>query len=401
MILWLTLGGLTLAVVAGIVWPLLRRPAAPPPSRGAFDRSIYRDQLAELARDVERGVVDAGQAAAARLEIERRLLATESGDAAEPGAASAAPVDGVTIVMLAASVSAGAVALYLALGSPHLGDAPFAAREAELAVAQNEARAHGDPASSAKALEARLKDHPDDAQGWLLLARAQAAMEHWQDSTASYQRAIELTHGAPEANAGYGEMLVQAADGMVTPAAREAFAAALAKDAANPSARYYLALADAQAGKPREALDAWAKLVGDAPPGAGWVAMVRRTMEDTAKSAGLELPPMPAPTGPSAAEVAAAGKMSPEERQKMIRGMVDALAARLEANPDDAAGWLRLANAYRVLGEAEKAESAAARAAALRPNDVATLLEQAHVMLAATGAGHDPATPLPARSSMS
>jgi cytochrome c-type biogenesis protein CcmH len=105
-ILWLALGGLTLAVVAAIVWPLLRRSAVPPPSRGAFDRSIYRDQLAELARDVERGVVDADQAAAARLEIERRLLATESGDAAEPGAASAAPVDGVTIVMLAASVRA-------------------------------------------------------------------------------------------------------------------------------------------------------------------------------------------------------------------------------------------------------------------------------------------------------
>jgi cytochrome c-type biogenesis protein CcmH len=397
--LWLALGGLTLAVIAGIVWPLLRRRAALPP-RSAFDRSIYRDQLAELTRDVERGVVDPGEAAAARLEIERRLLGTEDIDRTELDAAAAPPVDGVTVVMLAASVSAGAIALYLALGSPYLRDAPLASRAAEFAAAQDEARSHGDAAASVAALESRLKDRPDDADGWLLLARTQAAMEHWQDSAASYRRAIDLSHGAPEANAGYGEMLVMAAEGMVTPTAREAFAAALAKDPANPSARYYLALADAQAGKPREALDAWAKLVDEAPPGAGWVAMVRQTMADTAKSAGLELPQSEAPrtsppSGPGAADIAAASRMSPEERQKMVRGMVDALAARLEANPDDAAGWLRLANAYRVLGEVGKAETAASRAAALRPNDVPTLLEQAHLLLAAAGAGRDLATPLP------
>jgi cytochrome c-type biogenesis protein CcmH len=57
--------------------------------------------------------------------------------------------------------------------------------------------------------------------------------------------------------------------------------------------------------------------------------------------------------------------MSPAERQAMIRGMVDRLAARLDANPDDAEGWQRLARAYAVLGETEKAEAAAARAAAL------------------------------------
>jgi cytochrome c-type biogenesis protein CcmH len=389
--LWLALGALTLAVVAGIVWPLLRRRNAPPP-RSAFDRSIYRDQLAELARDVERGVVEPGQADAARLEIERRLLATEGTDPAEPKATAAAPVDGITVVMLAASVSAGAIALYLALGSPTARDEPFAARRAESAVAQDEARAHRDAAASAAALQARLKDHPDDAEGWLLLARTEAALEHWPDSAAAYRHAIDLTHGAPDPTAGYGEMLVMAADGMVTPAAREAFAAALAKDAQNVSARFYLALADAQAGKSREALDAWAKLVDEAPPDAGWVGMVRQTMADTAKSAGLELPKT-AP-GPGAADVAAASRMSPEDRQKMIRGMVETLAARLEANPDDAGGWLRLATAYRVLGETQKAEDAAGRAAALRPNDVAPLLEEAHAMIA-SGAGRDVATPLP------
>ena len=57
--------------------------------------------------------------------------------------------------------------------------------------------------------------------------------------------------------------------------------------------------------------------------------------------------------------------MSPEERQAMIRGMVERLAARLDQNPDDKEGWTRLARAYDVLGETEKARAARARAAAV------------------------------------
>ena len=48
----------------------------------------------------------------------------------------------------------------------------------------------------------------------------------------------------------------------------------------------------------------------------------------------------------------------------MIRGMVERLAARLEQNPGDKEGWARLARAYEVLGDADKAQGARARAAA-------------------------------------
>ena len=267
--------------------------------------------------------------------------------------------------MLSVAVAAGAVALYLALGSPETSDEPFAARPSPLA--EHAARAHVDLAASVTALEARLKDHPDDAHGWLLLARTQGALERWQDSGASYQHAMSLTKNAPEAVSGYGEMLVMAAGGIVTPAAHDAFATVLASDPGDAPARYYLSLADAQAGKAQEAVDGWAKLVADAPPGAPWLAMVRQRIADTARDAGIAPPNLPAPTaeaapGPSAADVASAGRMSSEDRQKMIRFMVENLAARLEKNPDDAAGWQRLANAYRVLGDNDKAAAAEARA---------------------------------------
>jgi cytochrome c-type biogenesis protein CcmH len=63
--------------------------------------------------------------------------------------------------------------------------------------------------------------------------------------------------------------------------------------------------------------------------------------------------------------MAAAQSMSPDERRAMIRGMVERLAARLEQNPGDQEGWARLAHAYEVLGDTDKAQAARARAAAV------------------------------------
>jgi len=74
------------------------------------------------------------------------------------------------------------------------------------------------------------------------------------------------------------------------------------------------------------------------------------------------------PRGPSAQDVAAASRLSAEDRAGMIRGMVDGLAARLEGDPSDIDGWLRLGRAYRVLGENEKGLAALRQAADRAPD---------------------------------
>ena len=79
------------------------------------------------------------------------------------------------------------------------------------------------------------------------------------------------------------------------------------------------------------------------------------------------------PRGPSAEDVRAAERMTPEERQEMIRGMVAGLAERLEENPADLAGWLRLGRALSVLGELDKSADAYGRAVALAPDNVRVL----------------------------
>jgi cytochrome c-type biogenesis protein CcmH len=80
--------------------------------------------------------------------------------------------------------------------------------------------------------------------------------------------------------------------------------------------------------------------------------------------------------GPSAEQMAAASNLPPEQRQAMIAAMVDRLAERLRAEPNDAEGWLRLARAYRILGRGMEARSALDRAAALLPDDPRVVAEK-------------------------
>lgn len=382
MLVWLAFALLAGLVVALVILPLAggRRTL---PGRAAYDRAVYRDQLAEIERDRDRGLLSATEAASARLEIERRLLGTaterESSAPRKP-----APVSRLLVLALALAVPLGAAGIYLLRGSPQLPDLPYAARDGERRAAQVEG--NRDLAQVVSALEARLKQTPDDGDGWLLLARTQQTLEHWQESGEAYRHALALMGDRADIEASYGEMLFLAASGIVTPAARDAFAAALAHDSGNPAARYYLALADAQAGNAQAAIDAWQKLLADSPAGAGWIPTVRQRIEETAKAAGLPVPAPPAAAGPSADDLAAAANLSPEERAKMVRGMVDRLAARLETQPNDLQGWLRLARAYEVLQEQQKAGAAYDRAAALAPGDPSILAREVDALMAGRAA---------------
>jgi cytochrome c-type biogenesis protein CcmH len=165
-----------------------------------------------------------------------------------------------------------------------------------------------------------------------------------------------------------GEARVFAANGSLTPAAREDFAAAVAQDAMEPRAQYYLGLADIEDGHSDKAIARWQKLIDKAPADAPWRASIE------AELTALKNPAAKAP-GPSADQAAAAANMTPEDRQQMINGMVEGLAARLEEDPSDLGGWLRLIRAYGVLGRADDAAKAVASAQAAFADDAKALAE--------------------------
>ena len=97
-----------------------------------------------------------------------------------------------------------------------------------------------------------------------------------------------------------------------------------------------------------------------------------------------------APGGPSDSDVAATQNMTDEQRSETIRSMVDKLAARLQQQPDDLDGWRRLARAYTVLGEHDKAADALSHAAQLAPKDPDLLVSYGNALLALGTPGADP-----------
>jgi cytochrome c-type biogenesis protein CcmH len=82
--------------------------------------------------------------------------------------------------------------------------------------------------------------------------------------------------------------------------------------------------------------------------------------------------------------------MSEEDRQTMIKGMVEGLAARLDTNPEDLDGWLMLGRSYGVLGDFGKSADAFSRAAALRPDDLRVQVAYAQALIARTDAENQP-----------
>ena len=235
-------------------------------------------------------------------------------------------------------------------------------------------------AKSAADLERRLAQSPGDADGWADLGRTEADLKDWQKAADAYGKAAKLAPARADIGAAYGEMLVLAADGIVTPAAAGQFRKVLTGDPKSGIARYYLALADAQAGKTEDAIAAWQKLLAETPANAPLRAELDRRIAETAKAAGIS-PPAPAAPGPNAEQMQEAAKMSPAERDNMVRAMVERLAARLQTAPNDLDGWKRLARAYGVLGERDKAADAWEHAATLDPKDVEIPLGEIDVLL--------------------
>ena len=157
--IWALCGLMALAVVVALLWPLLRQPAPPTP-RAAYDQSVFQDQLAELERDVARGILPPAEADAARLEIQRRMLAAtrapDPAPARESSAARSLLTAGVAVV-----VPFLALGLYFDLGAPQLG-----------LRGQTAGHAEGDMAALVEKLSATVREHPEDPRGWALLARS-------------------------------------------------------------------------------------------------------------------------------------------------------------------------------------------------------------------------------------
>lgn len=357
MLFWVLCAVLTAAVLYTVTRPLATRTVDGSADVGvSSDVAVYRDQLSEIEADRLRGLLSDAEAEAARVEISRRLLAkAEAGRVAstvEPRRSSKAAK--VTFISAAILVPALSLTFYLAVGSPGLPGQPHAAR-----IAVPSERATID--SLVAKVEERLRAHPEDGQGWDVIAPVYLRQGRFTEAAQAYRHAIRLLGESPRRLDGLGEATVFASNGIVTEEARRTFARLAELEPAQPEPRFWLALAKEQDGDLAGALEGYRKLVADAPPNADWRQSVEQRIAELEQRMGAGATPEDG-RGPAAEDIAAAEKLAPADRAAMIQQMVEGLAQRLEADGTDLAGWQRLLRAYTVLGQKDKANDALTKA---------------------------------------
>ena len=342
LLLWIGFALLTGAVVWGLLIPFkAKRAREAAVAESSKDVALYRDQLAEVDRDVERGVMGEAEAEAARIEVSRRLLAAvdaNKSDVAPPKTSSRRIA--LAMIIFVPVVSLG---VYLMLGSPEVPDEPFAPRVAGPA---NELPLD----ALVYKVEQHLKEKPNDLQGWEVLGPAYVRQRNFPGAITAWTRAMELGGVTAARLAARGEAEFFVSNGSMTPEARDDFEKAVKLDPLEPRAQYYLGLGDIRDGNKDKAIARWKELLAKAPKDAPWRASVEADLAKLSQPAPL--------SGPTMADAQAAGNMTPEARQQMIGTMVARLAGRLEQNPNDLPGWLRLIRSYGVLGKLDEAKQA-------------------------------------------
>ncbi|MGO7898565.1 c-type cytochrome biogenesis protein CcmI [Rhizobium ruizarguesonis] len=367
MLFWILVAALTAALAVILLYPLLRGAKAADNIR-AGETAVYRDQLRELDRDLDGGLITPEEADYARAEIGRRLIAVSADEPAQTLKPARHHRFTEAFVLLLLPVLG--LCLYLTTGRPDLPSQPL---EARLENPGN------DVAVLITKAERHLAEKPDDGKGWDVLAPIYFRTMRVNDAQVAYRNAIRLLGPSPVRLDGLAETLMAVSDGVVTEEARQVLEQSLTLEPDNPRARFYIALSMEQAGRPDEARQAFEALAKQSPADAPWLPLVNQHIAMNGGAPAGTNPAAPganpaapganpaAPGNPTQQDVAAAETMNAGDRQQMIRGMVESLDAKLSEDPNNFEGWMRLVRSYAVLNDKDRAAGALKRGLAAFP----------------------------------
>jgi cytochrome c-type biogenesis protein CcmH len=374
---WAVATGLAVAVAAVLVAAYRRsanEPDANDPAPNA-DLVVYKDQLAEISRDLDRGTLATDEAARLRAEIGKRIL--EADRARASGAPQGTTGAGrIALGLVVALALPGTLAGYWWLGAPGYPDmalvprlaaldAGIAARPSQEAYLASLGQSR-DPAldatlaaelaavSDPEALRARSSSHFEAAE-------MQAAVRTMERLLAVLGATEGVTDGATNGassndHANMALALVAEAGGYVSPEAEASLREALRLDMGNEMARYLVGEMFLQGGRYDQAFRFW-RPIAESGSGGPWVPYIREEIEAVAELAGVSYALSEAVAGPSGEDIAAAAEMSPEDRQAMIEGMVAQLSDRLASEGGPIEDWERLIRSLAVLERLPEAQA--------------------------------------------
>ncbi len=329
---WVTAG--VLSAAAAILILLRAARAAAQGSPVDTTSVFYRRQLAEIGDLADRGLLGAEERKSAEIEASRRLLAAAD-QVSQPWSSTPSRTPILVVVVAAPAL---ALALYLTLGAPGTPDQPFAGRLAQWKASDPRSL---DAPEIAAVISSKIKEHPDDPEGYRFLAMAEGASNNPAAAVLALKRAVRIAPQRGDLWEMLGEAQVYQA-GDVTDDARQSFTEALKRDPANAGARFQLARARIKAGDRQGGLAEWRAILAELP------AADPRRADLTAAIAEIEGQPAQPPRQPGLSA----------DQMTAVRGMVANLAQRLATSPDDPAGWVQLVKAYAVLGDSAKRDAA-------------------------------------------
>lgn len=390
MLFWLAPALIALAVALVLLRALNARRGETGLTAGASDMAVYRDQLKEVDRDLARGTLTDAEAEAVRIEVSRRLLDADRRTARASDTSEGRVWPAAAVVVMA--LLAGSFLIYARVGAPGVADLPMTERLTDLdtaararpsqAEAEARARPFLPPATEPDArftelmdrLRTALRERPNDIRGLSLLAENEARLGNFTAAREAQEKLVAAYGDDVPLNERVAllDLMVFTAGGFVSPEAEAVLGGILKSHPGNGAAQYYAGLLFAQSGRPDRAFPVWRRLLETSPPDAPWLPVIRDEIAALAAAAGVTYMP-PAVRGPDADDIAAADEMSADERQAMIRGMVDGLADRLATDGGPPEDWARLISALGVLGETARARAIADEALAVFADNAAAL----------------------------
>lgn len=260
--IWLIFAALTVATLLVVLVPFLKSRSVVQ-SRAEYDLTVYRDQLAEIDTELERGTLSADQAEAARTEIQRRILALGA-IGGNSGASLGKPWK--MAAAIAVTVPLLGFGTYVTLGHPFLPDQPYSARAEKIKEMQDQGELVRNMVAS---LTAKLEKNPNDGKGWAMLGRSLRVMGEKDKAMVALRKAVALLPADTDSRMELAGLLLQdIPQGAVLPPEfvglmREV----LAVDPNNIDALYFAGIAAMQMGDTTRAREMWTKVMVQLPEG--------------------------------------------------------------------------------------------------------------------------------------
>jgi len=297
-----------LLVLGVLVRPFVGKAAGAQATRRQLNTAIYREQLARLEQDLVDGTLGRPDHAAARAELQRRMLDEAGGEDHAVGARLRAPRR--TLAGIALALPLVAVALYALIGNP----AALGGHAAQPAAQQDVVR-------MVEGLRRKLESEPGNLKGWALLARSYKVMGRPAEAEIAFERAGPYIDDDAQMLADHADVAAANADGRFAGKPVALIAKALKADPDNTMALWLAGTAALERKDYGSALATWQRLMALLAPGSEDARLLQGAIDEVRARGGNSVDTMSAK---AAGPVAAVGATN-------ISGTVE-LAHALKAN---------------------------------------------------------------------